>query len=200
MTDPEFENNFDDLLHQPSTNTISDSLSSVDVSNPFSDAISPQSGLVSISENEDEGNHAVFSTIAIDHSDPLEHGLGFTDDTSAVFGSPVAYKIGHGGNDDKTEFEDVDVSSVKGIATISPPYNSYVHDNYNGDYAYDEHIAPYRDRIDQQLLNQEDDEIVRQISESIDDDKVSMTTILEQCIEYLGEFIAKDSEKYTFRK
>ncbi|CAG8513478.1 9427_t:CDS:10 [Paraglomus occultum] len=175
MTDPAFENNFDDLLHQPSTNTISDSLSNVDVSNPFSDAISPQSGLVSISESEDEGNNAVFSTIPIDNGDPLEHGLGFTNDTSAVFRSPIAYKTGH----DRAEFEDVDVSSVKGIAAISPPYNSYVHDSYNGDYSYDEHIAPYRDRINQQLLNQEDDEIVRQISESIDDDKTSDLRIPE---------------------
>ncbi|CAG8759710.1 16341_t:CDS:2, partial [Acaulospora morrowiae] len=36
-----FQNNFDDLLHKPTSNTISETLSNVDVSNPFKDAISP---------------------------------------------------------------------------------------------------------------------------------------------------------------
>jgi hypothetical protein len=173
MTDPTFENNFDDLLHKPPTNTLSDSLSSVDVSNPFSDAISPQNILESISESENEvGNNAVFKPTAPIHTDPLEHSFGSSNGTSTVFRPHVTYET-LGDLEDKTEFEDVDVSSVKGIAAISPPYSGYVHNSYNGDYAYEEHVAPYRVQTRQQLLTREDNNLVQQITESIDESQVT---------------------------
>ncbi|RHZ79077.1 hypothetical protein Glove_152g101 [Diversispora epigaea] len=89
MSETPFENNFDDLLHKPD---ISETLSNVDVSNPFSDVVSPLIKPVGVSSSLIEGNHA-----------DLDNG----------FFEPNFIK-----SDKFREFEDLDVSSIKGDDVI----------------------------------------------------------------------------------
>ncbi|CAJ0832123.1 8788_t:CDS:10 [Entrophospora sp. SA101] len=71
----EFENTFEDLLHKPTINSISDTLSDVDVSNPFHDTISSLIAPEKINEETDfmsEYSSSINNVFANDISDPLE--------------------------------------------------------------------------------------------------------------------------------
>nr|CAG8488611.1 5774_t:CDS:10 [Entrophospora candida] len=72
----EFENTFEDLLHKPTINSISDTLSDVDVSNPFHDTISSLIVPEKINEETDfmsEYSSSINNVFANDLSDPLEN-------------------------------------------------------------------------------------------------------------------------------
>src|SRR4051794_16648450 len=106
----EFENNFDDLLNKPSSSTISETLSEMDVSNPFHDVESP---LASPEETSDtEVND---SSIFVNSStNPLESSQSFTkyEPQASIYSSRA--------------FEDV--SSVKGVASSSASAETHAHD------------------------------------------------------------------------
>ncbi|CAG8501251.1 11502_t:CDS:10 [Acaulospora colombiana] len=73
-----FENNFDDLLHKPTSNTISETLSNVDVSNPFRDVISPLIAPTSSSSDQDVDDllGRSFFTSNEEKSEEKEHEVG----------------------------------------------------------------------------------------------------------------------------
>ncbi|CAG8588434.1 10879_t:CDS:10 [Funneliformis caledonium] len=134
MAESEFENNFDDLLHRPSSNTISETLSEMDVSNPFHDVVSP---LVAAEETSDtEVNDPSILNSQVNHKNSLKN--------SAIFSSRL----------DEREFEDVDVSSVKGIdVTSSVSTESNIHESSSGEDSLEDETTIARSRNDRRLAN-----------------------------------------------
>ncbi|KAG9293332.1 hypothetical protein G9A89_007578 [Geosiphon pyriformis] len=122
MTNPTFENNFDDLLDQPPKNTISDTLNDVDLSNPFHDAVSPlktSSSATNYVENSQifqKNFPSPLPTTSVPN--PLELYLNVP---------PIQVKMRENEEVSRMEegrsFEEVDVSSVNGLE-ISLPYDS----------------------------------------------------------------------------
>src|SRR2546423_11692176 len=115
MAEVEFENNFDDLLNKPSSNTISETLSEMDVSNPFHDVVSPLAVPEESSDTEVNDHSILNSRInknGVPSSiNPLESSqcLSKCETQASIYYSRV----------DEREFEDLDVSSVKGIDATS---------------------------------------------------------------------------------
>lgn len=103
MTERVFENNFDDLLNKTS-NTISDTLGNVDVSNPFSDAVSPLQLQESEGEEEPQERNPVISRNPFE-DEPSSVTLAVTDDHD-----DTDYKVDKG-------FEDIDVFGGEARAT-----------------------------------------------------------------------------------
>ncbi|CAG8462541.1 11807_t:CDS:10 [Ambispora leptoticha] len=161
MTSPGFENNFDDLLDQPPVNTISETLTDVDVSNPFQDAISPlrpASAASNYHENSESSQSSTKNNATANSNsqkqtsipNPLEHILN-EESTSTVSPVITVYRDGFGNSAtpasvssrslyEHRDLEDVDVSSV---TAISIPYdsrsesddgesNSFDEENFNG--------------------------------------------------------------------
>nr|CAG8438660.1 3846_t:CDS:10 [Entrophospora candida] len=133
----EFENNFEDLLHKPTINTISDTLNDVDVSNPFHDAISPLIAPEKINEETDfmsEYSGSINDGFVNNITNPLESIL--SSDISEIKLSEEKdinnYEDKYNyfaANDDEREFEDVDVSSTKDLDVISSVSNEKQNDN-----------------------------------------------------------------------
>ncbi|CAH1757521.1 11352_t:CDS:2 [Entrophospora sp. SA101] len=127
----EFENNFEDLLHKPTINTISDTLNDVDVSNPFHDAISPLIAPEKINEETDfmsEYSGSINDGFVNNITNPLESIL--SSDISEIKLSEEKdinnYEDKYNyfaANADEREFEDVDVSSTKDLDVISSVSN-----------------------------------------------------------------------------
>ncbi|CAG8748896.1 8123_t:CDS:2, partial [Racocetra fulgida] len=129
MTDiTEFENNFDDLLQKPASNNISETLSNVDVSNPFQDAVSlliaPISPLTDVNGN---GTHDLYI------EPPLNNPLN----DSLISSEPEVQSI-EIRFDEERDYEEVDVSSFNGIDAISISSEGHVHEISNSDESFDE--------------------------------------------------------------
>src|SRR4051812_5353846 len=125
----EFENNFDDLLNKPSSNTISETLSEMDVSNPFHDVVSPLA--VPEESSDSEVNDRILNSRINKNGvpssiNPLENSQCFSkyETQASIYYSKV----------DEREFEDVDVSSVKGIdAASSASTESHIQERSSGE-------------------------------------------------------------------
>ncbi|CAG8597622.1 3663_t:CDS:10, partial [Cetraspora pellucida] len=129
MTDiTEFENNFDDLLQRPANNNISETLSNVDVSNPFHDAVSlliaPVSPLTDVSDKD---------TYDLYIESPLNNPLKDSLISSEPEVQSIEIKF-----DEERNFEEVDVSSFKGTDATSISSEGRVHEISNSDESFDE--------------------------------------------------------------
>ncbi|CAG8472199.1 29177_t:CDS:10 [Racocetra persica] len=129
MTDiTEFENNFDDLLQKPASNNISETLSNVDVSNPFHDAVSlliaPISPLTDVNGN---GTHDLYIEPPL--NDLLKDSLSSSE--PEVQSMEIKF-------DEERDYEEVDVSSFKGIDATSISSEGHVHEISNSDESFDE--------------------------------------------------------------
>jgi hypothetical protein len=130
MSGVEFENNFDDLLNKPSSNTISETLSEMDVSNPFHDVISPLAVSEEFSDTE-VNEHSILNSRVNKNGvpssiNPLESPQSFSkhETQASIYYSRV----------DDREFEDVDVSSVKEIdAASSASTESHIQERSSGE-------------------------------------------------------------------
>jgi hypothetical protein len=135
MANVEFENNFDDLINKPSGNTISETLSEMDVSNPFHDVISPLVASEGSSDTRVIDHNTLNSRInknGVPSSiDPLESSqtLSDYDPQASIYSSKLLER----------EFEDVDVSSIKGIdAASSASTESHITEKSSGEESFDE--------------------------------------------------------------
>ncbi|CAG8619762.1 35856_t:CDS:10 [Gigaspora margarita] len=128
MTDiTEFENNFDDLLHKPASNNISETLSNVDLSNPFHDAVSLLIAPVSPLSDSDKGITDLYNEPT--QNNLLKDSLIFEPEVQSI---EIKF-------DEERDFEE-EVSSFKGIdavSSISP--ESHVHEKIsNSDESLDD--------------------------------------------------------------
>ncbi|CAG8562487.1 12790_t:CDS:10 [Dentiscutata heterogama] len=129
MTDiTEFENNFDDLLHKPASNNISETLSNVDLSNPFRDAVSFLTAPISpLSDDSDKVTTDLY--IEPTHNDLLNDSLNSDSEVQSI---EIKF-------DEERDFEE-EASSFKGIDAVSSVSSEgHVHEKIsNSDESIDE--------------------------------------------------------------
>jgi hypothetical protein len=158
MAEVEFENNFDDLINKPSGNSISETLSEMDVSNPFHDVVSPLIASERSSDTKVTDHNILNSRInksGVPSSiDPLEssQNLSKHEPQGSIYSSRLLEK----------EFEDVDVSSVKGIdATSSASTESHITEKSSGEESLNDETATRRVHNDRNLANLDNSSQVR---------------------------------------
>ncbi|RIA86784.1 Vps5 C terminal like-domain-containing protein [Glomus cerebriforme] len=148
MAEVEFENNFDDLINKPSGNTISETLSEMDVSNPFHDVVSP---LVASEESSDTEvtdynilNSHVYKNGDTSLINPLESSQTFSnyEPQASIYSSRL-----------ERDF-DVDISSVKGIdAASSTSIESHITEKSSGEESLDDETTIRRARNDWRIAS-----------------------------------------------
>ncbi|GBB90525.1 hypothetical protein RclHR1_01750024 [Rhizophagus clarus] len=150
MAEVEFENNFDDLLNKPSGNTISETLSEMDVSNPFRDVVSPLVASEGFSDTKVTEHNILNSRINKNSVpspvDPLESSQNHSnyEPQTSICSSKLLEK----------EFDDVDVSSIRGIdAVSSASTESHITEKSSGEESLDDEITIRGVHNDQSLAN-----------------------------------------------
>lgn len=145
----EFENNFDDLINKPSCNTISETLSEMDVSNPFHDVVSP---LVVVSPLEESSDtevtvHDVLNSRVNKNCVPSSKNLLGSSQNSSNYETQASI---YSSRLLERDFEDADVSSVKGIdAASSASTESHITEKSSSEESHDGEttIRTHNDRV-----------------------------------------------------
>lgn len=157
MAEVEFENNFDDLLNKPSGNTISETLSEMDVSNPFHDVVSPSEGSSDTKVTEHSVLNSRVNKSGVPSSvNPLESSQNHSnyEPQTSIYSSRLLER----------EFEDVDVSSIRGIdAVSSASTESHITEKSSGEESLDDETTTRGVHNDQNLANLDNSSQVRSL-------------------------------------